>query len=139
MIGSGGGRVGECSWLGQLRIVKSSVDTARGSEASHFQVSSDVVKMRCKISGAPPHAAEIIHLHTGTQRRHKSRVKCVFIANETQTTQHRGARRVKEKYDGESVSVPGKTVEVMSVIFLGNPKQLEPLLAGRVGEGKLVT
>lgn len=49
--------------------------------------------MRCKISRAPLRAVEIIHLHAGTQRRHKSRVKCVFIANETQTTQHRGACR----------------------------------------------
>lgn len=39
----------------------------------------------------------------------------------------------------ENDSVPGITAEVMSIIFLGNPKQLEPFFKGWVGEGSAVT
>lgn len=48
-------------------------------------------------------------------------------------------RGERKKNIAENDSVPGKTAEVMSVIFLGNPKQLEPFFTGQVGAGRAVT
>lgn len=89
--GGGGGGWGVTSWVSWESWSRAS---ARCEEAKPliFRFLGTWWKWGARFR-EPPRAAEIIHLNAGTQRCNKSHVKCVFIANETQTTKHKGACR----------------------------------------------